>query len=78
MRYLILEYMQLDESFVKRQEKFTNMSMEELIALRKKIEGDPKSKNPKGGFNIYTKAAKKKLDDIAWAITYKLQEKKRK
>lgn len=56
------------------------LTMEELVALRKQVEDDPKSKNPahaKGSIWIYSKAARRKLDAISWAITYQLAERKK-
>ncbi len=53
--------------------KLSEKSFEELNALRLKIENDPKSKNPdEKSWFIYSKEARKKLDDIAWAVTLKL------
>lgn len=52
-------------------------SLEELDALRRDVESDPASANPDHaqGRSIYlfTKQARKKLDALAWAVTYKLQ-----
>lgn len=59
----------------------SNLTMEELVALQTEVQNDPKSKNPDHdgptkSIWLYTKPARKKLDAIAWAITYKLQERK--
>lgn len=56
-----------------------HLTMDELVALQNKVQDDPKSKNPahddhRQSIWLYTKAARKKLDAIGWAITYKLQE----
>jgi hypothetical protein len=59
---------------------YKNLNIEELLALRKKVEEDPKSQNPlhaKGSIFLYTKAAERKLDAISWAVTYHLQDKKK-
>jgi hypothetical protein len=42
--------------------------MEKLIEKRTQIESD--SVNRTVGFYKYTKSAQKKLDEISWAITY--------
>jgi hypothetical protein len=63
-------------SFVKRQSALAKLTMEQLVARQKAIEADPASLNTPGKLHIYNKRAEQKLDDIAWAITYKLQEKK--
>ena len=46
-----------------------NLSLDDLKTLRESVEQDPKNRNPEGSFNIYTDAARKKLDNIAWAVT---------
>lgn len=50
-------------------------SMEELLEMQQKIQDNPKNQK-KGGFYLYTREARKKLDDIAWAITAKIRENK--
>ena len=53
-----------------------NYTFEQLNELRKKIENDPQSQNPdysKGSIYLYSPKARKKLDNIAWAVTYKLR-----
>lgn len=50
---------------------FTN---QQLHAMMEAIEADPKSRNPPGSLMIFTKEARKKLDEIAWAITDNLAE----
>jgi len=59
--------------------KLSEKSFEELNEIRLKIESDPNSKNPdKKSWFIYSKEARKKLDDIAWAVTLKLKENRKK
>ncbi len=52
-------------------------SFAELNRLREEVEGNPTSKEKPGSLWIYTRAARRKLDAIAWAVTYKLAEKRR-
>ena len=54
--------------------KLADKSFEELKVLRESIENNPINQMPKGeSWYLYTPLARKKLDDIAWAVTYKLQ-----
>lgn len=53
--------------------KFT---VEQLVARARKLENDPKSHQP-DGIHLYTPKVRRKLDDIAWAIRY-LTEARRK
>jgi hypothetical protein len=58
---------------------YRNLTVEQLGELRRQVEADPKSANPmhgKGSIYLYTPAARRKLDAIAWAITYHLEDKK--
>lgn len=56
-------------------EKWT---IERLLQKQKEIEDDPKYKNPdKKSIYRHTPHARRMLDEIAWAITYYLQEKKK-
>jgi hypothetical protein len=59
----------------------SNLTMDQLQELRLAVESDPKSKNPQHAAGksiwIYAPAARKKLDAIAWAITYHLQQKRK-
>ena len=55
-------------------------TLEELTALRLEVEAEPKNRNPVDANGrpiktiwIYTKPAQKKLDAIAWAITFKIK-----
>lgn len=56
-------------------------TMEKLLQKMKEIEEDPNNKNPEhekgNSIYIYKKEARKKLDEISWAITYLLGEKKK-
>jgi hypothetical protein len=54
---------------------YQKYSMDELIRMEKDICNDPKNKQD--GFYIYTPKARKKLDEIAWAITYHLRDNRR-
>jgi hypothetical protein len=60
----------------------TNLTMEELVELQQQVQNDPANKHPtrqRGGDTIwlYKKEAQRKLDAIAWAVTYKIEEKRR-
>jgi hypothetical protein len=61
-------------SFVTEQKRLAKLSMDELLELRNRIEKDPKSKEglPEGSLWLFNAKARKRLDAIAWAITYKL------
>lgn len=55
-------------------------TMEELTALRLEVEAEPKNRNPVDANGrpvktiwIFTKPAQRKLDAIAWAITFKIK-----
>lgn len=60
-------------SFVKDQTRLAKLTMDQLLEKRRAIETDPanSNKNPRSIY-LYTPAAQRKLDNIAWAITYKL------
>lgn len=51
----------------------TAYTTEELVALQKEVCADPKNQNRQGIW-LYTPEARRKLDAIAWAITYKIRE----
>jgi len=51
--------------------KLSNKSFDELNELRLSIENNPDNKQE--GFHRYKPYPRKKLEDIAWAITYKLE-----
>lgn len=57
-------------------DKLLKFSMEELLAKQAAITEDPQYKNPPGSIAIYNKKGQKKLDDLAWAIQYKVAESK--
>lgn len=54
---------------------YTKYSIAELQEMEKKIKEDPKNQLT-GQFYLYTPSARKKLDAIAWAITYHLRDAK--
>ena len=58
-----------------------NLSPDQLQTLRRAVETDPASSNPAhangDSIFLYTVAARRKLDAIAWAITFQLAEQKR-
>ena len=49
---------------------------EELLAMTKAVEADPKNQMPPGHLYLYTPQARKKLDKIAWAITQNMRDKR--
>lgn len=55
---------------------YKKYSIEQLVKMQTKIESDPKNKNTKGGIWLYKPSANKRLDDISWAITWHLGDKK--
>ena len=57
--------------------RLRKLNMEELVAEQTKIVSDPKNRMPVGSFNIYTMNARKKLNDIAWAISELSKERKK-
>lgn len=57
-------------------QRLPSFGFDELTQLREQVEGDPKSKNPPGDFNLFTSEARKKLHSIAWAVTNKLKASK--
>ena len=50
---------------------------EELQAMMREIESDPKNRMPPSSIFLYTPKARKKLDNIARVITWQLAEKRR-
>ena len=52
----------------------------ELTAMQQAITSDPASQNPDaanhGSIWLYTPKARKKLEDIAWAIRYHMDDKR--
>ncbi len=61
--------------------KLAALSFEALDGMRLAIESDPANANPAcaAGRSIwrFTPKARKKLDALAWAVTYKLAERRR-
>ena len=58
--------------------KLDGKTNEELVELRRSIESDPANKGDRArdGLNLFTKAARKKLDEIDRQITHNLAEKR--
>ena len=52
--------------------KLSYKSFDELNALRLAVENNPTNRNTSGGWYIYNPQTRKKLQDLAWAVTYKL------
>jgi len=44
--------------------------MRQLLIKVKKIEDDPKNRNPPGTFQIYTASARRRMDKFMWSITH--------
>ena len=59
---------------IKAAKLYRKHTMTELLAMQEEIVNDPSNKAA-GGIFKYTSAAMKKLDELAWAITYHLREK---
>lgn len=55
---------------------YKRKSQAELLAMQEAIHVDPACKNLSGGIHLYTPKARKKLADIAWAISYHLDDKR--
>ena len=53
--------------------KLSDKSFEELDKLRLEIENNPANKPMGNTWYLYKPQARKNLEDIAWAITFKLQ-----
>lgn len=58
--------------------RLSDYSFEQLNTLRREVESDPASANPGHAagtsINLYTPAARRRLDALAWAVTHKLKE----
>jgi hypothetical protein len=55
--------------------KLSEHSYADITILRMMVQTDPKSANPSGSsIYLYTPAAQRKLDALAWAVFYKQQE----
>lgn len=52
--------------------KLSYKTFEELNELRLSIENNSSNKSLNGSFHIYKIVARRKLDDIAWAVTNRL------
>ena len=52
-------------------------SMQELIDMAERIRADPENHNPKGSLYIYTPKARKKLENIARAISFHIEERRK-
>ncbi len=64
--------------------KLSDLSFEDLSTLRETIINDPKNHaprnahgHPRSGIYLYTPAARRKLDALSWAVTYKIQERRK-
>jgi hypothetical protein len=54
---------------------YDNKTIEELLAIKKQLQEDPKSQNPdKKSIFKYSPKARKKLEELDWAITSKMRE----
>ena len=55
---------------------YRRKTKQELVEMQRQIETDPSNRTPRDGRTIYlyTPKARKKLDDIAWAIRYHLDD----
>lgn len=62
--------------FVSRQRRLADLSVAELHARREAIVNDSANWNTGGGIYLYKPAARRKLDDIAWAIRNRMGEAK--
>ncbi|MCG3207249.1 MAG: hypothetical protein FOGNACKC_00849 [Anaerolineae bacterium] len=52
-------------------------TLEELVAMEAKVSNDPANRNQvPGSIYLHTAKARKQLEVIRWAITYKLQERR--
>lgn len=58
--------------------KLADLSFAELEALRQAVITDPANANPEHtagrSIYLYTTSARRKLDALAWAVTYKLAD----
>lgn len=55
---------------------YKRFTVEELLSMQKRVCDDPANRNNMGGIHLYKPSARKKLSDIAWAITYHMRDKK--
>jgi hypothetical protein len=60
--------------------QLSDLSFEDLNTLREQVTSDPANHNPAHAsgksIRIYTRSAERKLDALAWAVTYKLNVKR--
>ena len=49
-------------------------SQADLVSMQAMVASDPANRNPDGGIFIHTAQARRKLDDIAQAITFHLDD----
>lgn len=62
-------------SFTKKQSRLQKFTMDELVEMMDKIATNPKNKShDKNSVYIHTPQARKRMDDIGWAIQGKLRE----
>jgi hypothetical protein len=58
--------------------RLSEHSLDDLARLRRSVEDDPASANPDHAAGrsvfLYTPAARRKLDALAWAVTHRLRE----
>lgn len=52
-------------------------TMSELTDMAERIWADPANRNPEGSLYIYTPKARKKLENIARAITFHIEERRK-
>lgn len=52
-------------------------SFEELETMRVAITSDPANAMPARSLYLYTPKARKKLDELSWAVYYKLQARRK-
>jgi hypothetical protein len=59
---------------------YRNLTMPQLTELLQALYADPANANPAHAaghdIHLYTKSSRRKMDAIAWAITYHLKDKK--
>lgn len=56
---------------------YSALTIKQLQEMMQAIYDDPSNANPdhaRGDIHLYTKAARKKLDVLSWAITYHLKD----
>lgn len=58
---------------MKATESCKRYTVEQLVAMQEEITSNPDNRNPPGSFNRYTLKARKKLEELSWAITYRMR-----